>query len=454
MTTPQNEKIGTLEFCTALNGDDPLQAISFLKRFVQTIRTERVEALCEDSDGTSSSLPARNIDNVDSDDDINNDSDDDMSTQSQEPPTKKIKKSEEWKMDTMSYNVPFVGTSTYKGSSGTVRKGEWPSGFLEAYLEQSPQAMEILGNGGHVSELPLVPPHGPLHEALLNRKESSGKILSTRLYGLYIQAMGEIATCGVPLEVATKQMKNMKTFSAESKEYELDKNSEQNTAKLEKNVQVKISYQNIISKIMKEHLSVLYNVLNNECTNSGKQSYILIESALTTLANLASTSVGAAREILRGLDSNIKDGALQRLAPSRFKPNQIPKEADQKLSELKNYELKASAAYLNLASVLLESGDLMISSYVISPGVKETKTKPGIAFIALRRVSATHTLHQLVQIAKKSGRKAYYMSLCRFFRSIRSMLLSFNDEEKEESGSFQKLPLGTLVSFNVIPNHS
>ena len=109
------EELGTLEFCSALNGDDPNQAISSLKRFVQVVRRERAEALCGDKEETASHFDE--IEEIESDDD--------ESVALDQPPAKKAK-IEAWKSDTKAYNVPFVGTSTYKGSHGSVQKGKWP----------------------------------------------------------------------------------------------------------------------------------------------------------------------------------------------------------------------------------------------------------------------------------------------------------------------------------------
>ena len=430
------EKLGTLEFCTALNGDDPAAAISVLRRFVKTVRKERVEALSEDS-------PEETQFCEDLDDD------DDASIASQQPLRKKAKV-EDWKLDTKSYDVPFVGTSTYKGQTGTVQRGEWPTGFLKAYLEQSPHAMEILGKGSNEGGLPLVPPHGQHHEMLLKRQDSSGKDSSVKLFCLYILALGEIVTCCTSPEVGKKEIRKL-TLRKSDLHNNRTKYSDQNTAKLEKNAEVKTSYQQIISTIMKEHLSILFNVLNIECTNSGRQSSILLAAILNTLGRLSSTSVGVAREISRRLDSDLKDGVLQRLAPSRFKNKKIAHNNNpEKESKREDSDLKTNAAYLSFASILLETGDSMTVSYAISPGMKETKVKPGIAFIALRRVSTMHTTDKLIQTAKNVTRESYYVSLCRFYRATRLVLLKSENPEQEQVGSLHKLSLTILVSTAVI----
>lgn len=431
------EKLGTLEFCTALNGDNPVQAIAALKRFVQTVRKERAEALRQESQVELSYL-----DNVD----IHNESDGDASISSDQPPAKKAKV-EAWKLDTKSYNVPFVGTSTYKGSCGTVQKGKWPTGFMEAYLQQSPRATEILGN--NFNSLPLVPPHGPLHESLLKRKDSVGKRLSSKLFCLYIQALGEIATCMVPLRLLQKQVEDVTSKNdIETKDSELDR------VKLEQNNAVNYSHEQLISKIMKEHVSLLFTILNNESTNSGKQAYDLIEAVVLTLSNLASTSIGAAREIVRGFDGQLKDGVIQRLLPLNFKhnTNKPTSIADKKEAVVNNAKLRVCTAYLTLASVLLESGDAMMVSFAINPGMKETKTKPGFAYIAIRRVLAIHSYYHLIRNTAVVNRTIYYLRLQRFIYSVRLLLAS--TVEEDESRSVIQVRLSSMVCLLLFSSSS
>lgn len=425
-----NDKIGTLEFCTALNGDDPLQAIAFLRRFVKTIRREKGEALGEDND-TSTLI----------NEDMIEESDDDLlpATELEQPPPTKKAKVEAWKLDTKSYNVPFVGTSTYKGSCGVVEKGIWPTGFLDAYLKQSPKAIEILGSGGsNRDDLPLVPPNGLLHQMLLKRKENSGKVISTKIFELYIQALGEIATCGIPLKRLQKDVRG----GGESKDSNDKNNNSDITTKLEKKVEAKISYERIISTVMKEHLPVLLNVLNNESTNSGRQSYLLIDAVLGTLANFALTSVGAAREIIRELDNGLKEGVLQRLVSRSFNFGNMKNATTVDNSDGINHKLSAQAALLRLASVLIECGDNYIISYSISPGVKETKTKPGIAYFIIRRVASAHTFQACMKTQRISRKKTLLINLRRFYHSIRSNILTSNDE-KEVPG---RMSLNSIVS--------
>lgn len=412
------EKLGTLEFCSALNGDDPIQAMNALKRFVQTVRRERVEAL---GVGKPSTEVSPEIEEPLS-------SDDDESVDTSESPSKR-QKVEEWKYDTKSYNVPFVGTSTYKGTCGVVEKGKWPTGLLEAFLEQSPKAMEILGDGSNNKESALIPPHGHLHESLL--KQSSGKRLSSKLFILFIQALGEIATCGVPTIILKRQLNEVSDINEISDEYSAQ------TAKLENTDHVNLSYQRIISSIMKDHVVVLYNILNNEKSNTSSHSHLLVEAVLSTLAGLASTSIGAVREIVRGLDSNLKDGVLQKLAPSKIKNKSSSNQngtSDKKQTDRKNTEVRASSAYIALASVMLESNDLVTLSHVISQGDKQTKARPGIAFIAVRRVDVANAFSMINSNVKPIVRRRYFKILLRLFRSIRIMLTSANDQDGDNFG--------------------
>ena len=430
-----HERLGTLEFCTALNGDDPLHVISFLKRFVKTIQKDKKEAFSEDCDISTMGEDVI-VEASDDDDGL-------YSTEVQQPPTKKARV-EAWKLDTKSYNVPFVGTSTYKGSCGVVEKGVWPTGFLEAYLNQSSKAIEILGSGGSAKEdLPLVPPNGLLHQILLKRKENSGKLMSTKIFELYIQAVGEIATCGIPL----KKLGFDVSKSEKSNEHDNQVDNSDLTAKLEKKVEAKVvSYEQLISTIMKDHLSILLNVLNNESTNSGRHSYKVIGAVLKTLANLAMTSVGTAREIVRELDNNLKEGVLQRIVAKSFNLGSM-KNNQEENSDGITLRLNVQVMLLRLASVLIECGDNFVVSFAISQGVKETKSKPGVAYLVIRRVMSIHTLQTSITMPKSSIMKAFLSNLQRFYHSVCSTLLVSN-HEKEVS---RRLPLNSIVSRNRIP---
>ncbi len=430
MTSQSNqidERLGTLELCTALNGNDPIKALSYMKRFIKTVRHEKIEALCEECDMTATW-----------DQELEGQSDDDelYSLELQQPPSKKAKV-EEWKLDTKSYNVPFVGTSTYKGRCGVVKKGTWPTGFLYAYLQQSPKAIEILGSEG--TAIPLVPPNGLLHQVLLNRKHSTGKIISDKIFELYIQAVGELASCRIPL---TKLILEVNRSTEKDEEYD-DGTSGLITAKLEKKVEDNALYEQVISVIMKEHLSNLFNVLNNECNNSEKRSFRIIRAVLETLSSLALTSTGATREVIREFDNRLKDGVLQRLIASSFCGYM-----NNKSEERNKYKLEVQAALLHLASIIIESGDEYAIFYAISQGVKEAKTKPGIAFLLIRRIVAAHII-QIVSNSEVVGANLFLRGLKRFYLAIRSNILSSN-ADKETSG---RLSSNCVVS-NFAPNRT
>jgi hypothetical protein len=179
--------LGTLEFCAALNGDDPELVRVVLQKFIRLVRRERRLAFLVDE-----SSPIQDEEEEDTRDDGEEDVKyDDDHTHLQQTPTKKPKL-ESWKLDSKAYNVPFVGTSIQKGSEGTVVKNEWPTGFVQAYLEVSPQAQELIHSMKHFV---------PSHEFFTIDSPSKRKYSQTlQLQILYIQAFGEFLTCAMPRE--------------------------------------------------------------------------------------------------------------------------------------------------------------------------------------------------------------------------------------------------------------
>jgi hypothetical protein len=127
MKQERDTPLGATEFAATLNGDNPQAILLALRHFTKIIRKERKEA-----------LRPKDYEEDDDDQEAGNESDDDESSNSESeenPPAKKFKKDEAWKEDTASYQVPFVGTAVTARDYGTVRKGQWPTGLLEAYLQ-------------------------------------------------------------------------------------------------------------------------------------------------------------------------------------------------------------------------------------------------------------------------------------------------------------------------------
>ena len=146
--------INVSEFTTALNGDDPIQAVDVLQRFTRCLKQERLNHFLATTtiSATTTTTATRKNDN-DDDDDNDNDNDpkkinsslvsllfpkDDDSvynpindnnntttttkknSKKKKNQLKKIDNDETWKEDTAGYGVPFVGTSNaYTNNNST-----------------------------------------------------------------------------------------------------------------------------------------------------------------------------------------------------------------------------------------------------------------------------------------------------------------------------------------------
>ncbi len=428
--------LGVLEFCSALNGDDPHQVYNILVKFVKTVRRERYEAFAQDADKNNS------IQQYDDELSLSGNEDEDDEDDFMSPPPAKRNKVETWKLDTKSYNVPFVGTSTNKGSTGKVEKGMWPTGFLITFLNQSPAAMELLGKDKN-GQSAFMPPHGLFHSSLLRGNDKAGKIQSRKLQDIFIQCLGEVVSCAIP---RAKVERSIHKSEAKS----LTKSSDVNGTE-----EVKIGYQNIVSIVMKGYIEDLFDLLNNEVNNAS--SGRLLVSVLTTLRYLASTSVGTAREVVRGFDTHLKEGVLNRLASysgGKMSRKQQTESGSAKREEEMKIEKMASnvqTAVLKLAIVLLEYNDVTILSNITSPGVKESKTQTGILYRGIR--SALSRVHKI-----SSGRKsideyeeAHHLAVCRILCLVQAMMnqkVNTNPENTEQSRQIRSaLSIRALVSF-------
>ena len=411
------ESLGTLEFCSILNGDDADAAYQYLKRFVKICRKERLEAFL----GADETI----IDtDEESDEDYNDDGDGEEENLDSESRPSKKSKLDAWKKDTKGYNVPFVGTSFHKGPTGKVTKGTWPTGFLQAYLMKSPKANEIIGNDA------FLPPNGSFQRNLLRRKDKVGKRKSMKLHNIYIQTVGEIATSSIPI----RKLRHSSSSDMESDTDRVD--------------------QKLASIIVKDLLQHLLTILNNESSSGASQP--ILESVLTTLKYLASCSVGIAREIAGETDVKVKDGVLQKLAFYGTRTKEVLSKSDQNgtINQASNENamkkmitsFKVQNAYLDFASVMLSYNDATILSYVTNPGGRENKSKPGIAYLALR--SAWSYVKKLMDegLVSDSILNAGYESLGRLFAAVRIHLLDANSSENNGS---QRLSLSNnaLIEF-------
>lgn len=340
----ETDKLGVIEFTSTLNGDDSDQVLAILKKFVKTVRREKSEAFISD-DGSDAN---------DSDSDYLSDSDDDDENFS----TRKTKKSkvETWKEDSKKYNVPFVGTSTRKGATGVVTRKQWPTGFLEAYLQSSPSAIEILG---------------PDFQRLLSRGTKT-------LQFIFLEAMSELVSSNIDSEKISL-MENIFDIDAESY-YKADAISDS-------------KYTKLVSIVMKDHLKTVFDILNEHAFNS--TGHRLILASLNLFQNLSCSSLGTAREIARGLESKLKEGIIQRLCNYSVMKKKKSSPSEQEEERLKKISSRIQAAAISLAKSLLEYDDPLINGYISSIGGKQNKSKAGILFISIR--NATNKFRKLAE---------------------------------------------------------
>jgi hypothetical protein len=443
-----DERLGTLEFTAALNGADPLLAISVLKRFVKIVRKERILALTDLlNDGPNPECPKSGngaLDGSFHSDDDSDEVDNTLDEEQTSPPPSKKAKLESWKLDTKQYNVPFVGTSVNKGTSGTIEKNTWPTGFLASYLQQSPNAAELLGEGGKKEQnSPFLPPHGEFHKTLLrgNNINKASRAKSALLYKLYVQAVGEIVTCGFPIDVARKE--TIKDYSFQGK-YQLnyfDGVRQHN----EKRTMVQDGYKQIISSVMKEQMAPLLSMIDAEMIDSNENYDSKISSGksvgntetivaiLNTLSKLSSTSTGAAREVTRGLDTFLKEGTLARLLNRQINclRNGEGEECGTVLSKENTRRtrknMKVRSACLQLSSVLLELDDSVITSNIISSGKKQSKLRPGIAYLSLRTALTQRYLMDVMKEDREGDRELKYGEEEEYVRAVLRLLCTFKN---------------------------
>ncbi|KAL3925385.1 MAG: hypothetical protein SGILL_000444 [Bacillariaceae sp.] len=335
------------EFAATLNGDNPDAILRVLKLFAKTIRKERQWAL---SSGDVSNSSDSN--DSDSDDDMSIDSDHgrdkpDDGDPSKEPPTKKYKKSEQWKVDTASYNVPFVGTAVARGEVATVEKGVWPTGLVKAYLDKSPLAVELLNQD-------LRAPNGQLHKSLLKKNRRK---LSASICKAYCSALAELLTVAIPKA-------KLDECSSDSEENEKLTIDDQTTT--------------FVQDFIKGTLPWVFELLNDE-TEKGRGKMGVkggcgpsVAPALRVLQNCVLVSTSNARMVARYLDESLSSGVL-RLC---LRPLHIKKEFQNEDKEPPQKPARAEA--IRLGTFLLKTEDAATNAYVCTSGNKERKIKPGI----------------------------------------------------------------------------
>jgi len=334
-------QLGALEFAATLNDDDARAVLSALRRFTKTVRRQRRQALSRDDSETESSS-----------DDESSSEEEEVSGQTQ---AKKPKKQEAWMEDTEAFNVPFVGTSVAKGDTGTVIPNQWPTGLLQAYLKASPMAVELTSGD-------LIPPAGHVHKRLLSNKSKQGKKASQTIYRAYLEALAELITAHVPISTLQREM------GLETEEHE------QSSSTLTKD--------SLASVILRERLAGIMALINEETGGGKMMDRPLVANALRVLANLSSTSLGAAREVTRALDASLKDGILKSLLRSRKTADS--KEKDDKETNTEKRDDLMRIECLRLAAVLAEWQDAAIISYITTKGSRERKINAGILYLTLR----------------------------------------------------------------------
>lgn len=403
------EKLGVLELCSALNGDDSLLALNCLRKFTLTVRQERYQALFPKNDDD------------DSDDDFHdeelygaNDMEMDIDENDEDinEPNNKKQKIEEWKLDVKSYNVPFVGTKVSKGDTGTIVPNQWPTGFLLAYLRQSPHAIEF-------TEDTLIPPSGVLQKSLIR---SGRKKLSTMLYRAYLEALSELLTSAIPKSTLKWMMQIKMERSMQSllmdKYLQLEHNQNNN-----ENQESIVNTEPIVAAIMKDRYHGILQSLTTQATiNKGKHSHPsfgpLTSPIFQILTNLSYISIKTARQVARSL-INLKDGTLsQTMKVSKSNPT------DSTSSKFKQSKktLSSRSSCLYLATALIQTGDAQTINIVISPGSKHQKTCAGIVYTVFRNSMSDRSTEK--ENMEDTELNHYLKSLGIFLATFQNTLLS------------------------------
>ena len=398
-------KLGAGEFCAILNGDDARQILRALQSFTKTVKREQRLAFGD----------------VDLDDHSDDEEEDEHFDSN-----KKLK--EEWMEDLKDYNVPFVGTSVAKGDVGQVVVGQWPTGFLAAYLRQSPLAVELTSDN-------LIPPSGHVHKKLLRQK--LGKI-SYAIYRAYLQALSELTTAAIPISTLKVG-------------YGIDTSGDDEI----KESQV---HPKFMTSFMKDRFPDLVQLLNEETAcGRGKTGSIsgvgqLAVTVLQIMTHLASSTLGTSRQVVRSLDASIRDGVLKVLLrePRKSHETATPNadavaEEHEQLDRL-SVPYKTRASCIQLAVALLEMRDPSIASYISTIGSRERKNSPGILYLALRYGFEDSMFREHGAIT--AAHKKYLESLSILLQAINALL------EGDRDGLLSKRALADLLGADALMNLS
>lgn len=348
------------EFVATLNGDNHEAILTVLKSFRRTVKKERRISLALDDDDINGD---EYDDSGSSDDDM--DEFDTGAGATSEPPTKKYKKSEEWKADTGSYHVPFVGTAVARGEKAEFVRGEWPTGLAKAYLESSPLALELLNDD--------LAPDGQIHRTLIKKKKIK---LSRAICKAHILAIAELLTVAIP------KHKLQEISPSEDEDHGVGDDGS-------------VSF---LRGFTKTYLPRLFNILNDETERGrGKSGEpggcdLLAAPSLRVLRNFTMISTSNARLVARNLDESLLDGVL-RICLRPLHTSQ--KNASDISNDRITYSKPPRTEAILLATTLIDANDAAVNTYICTGGSKERKVKPGILFIALREgLAVSHSTNE------------------------------------------------------------
>lgn len=322
------DPIGASEFCLLVQSNDTVTVRKALLRFVSTThsdailakpksdtRTEKEVEQMEDAIQWEDPFDETTIDNESSDHGEEKDS-------VSEPIKKRYKKDEDWKQDSASYNVPFVGTSVPVAVADPVRINEWPTGLLKAYLGKSPLAVELTGD--------------TLERNFMNKIVDKSQQESRH---------NNIAVAKVYLQALTALLSAARDCPDDSE-------------------------PRFVAEIISHRIPSLMELLQSEC--KGTKIGALVAGILQVLNQLSQVSTRTARHVARILE--LQDSVFRAV----WKTNK-----DNKYSET---DAAATIAAVQLTTTLTRrSNDSVVRSCICAAPIKERKIRPGLLYIALQR---------------------------------------------------------------------
>ncbi len=358
------EPLGASEFASTLNGDNPVAILQVLKRFTKTIRRERLTALSTDDKDCA--------DEGDSDSSLELSDSNEKEKELIPPPTKKLKKTEIWKEDTNDYHVPFVGTAVSRGDVAQVVKGQWPTGLLQTYLTKSPLAIELTGDDWIPSS------SSSIHKSLLRKKQTK---ISRAIYKAYLKALIELVTAAIPLGKLRDDLSS--ADSVVENKMDLDEGH---------------PFHPFLPVLMKKRLPGMFHLLEDETDKGrGKPGVYggcgsLASLALQFLHTVSRTSTPNARLVCRYMDEELSDGVLRTIL--RPPPPLHSRKEDDENPDDKTEDRLAKPARIEairLATILLQTGDSAVATYICTAGSRVRKVKTGILYVTFREGLAKHS---------------------------------------------------------------